>query len=57
MQNPLSDVINLVTLDPELYRNLMFMRDYKGDFADLALTFTTADSDLGQNREVCDSDS
>ena len=53
MRNPHSDVNDLVTLDPELYRNLMFMRDYQGDFADLALTFTTADSALGQSREVC----
>ncbi len=53
MRNPHSDVNDLVTLDPELYRNLMFMRDYDGDFADLALTFTVADSDAGHNREVC----
>ena len=52
MRNPHSDVNDLVTLDPELYRNLMFMRDYNGDFADLALTFTVADSDAGHNREV-----
>ncbi|KAL0034411.1 hypothetical protein WJX79_000811 [Trebouxia sp. C0005] len=52
MRNPHSDVNDLVTLDPELYRNLMFMRDYDGDFADLALTFTVADSDAGHNREV-----
>ncbi|DBB12911.1 TPA: hypothetical protein ACH3X3_005665 [Trebouxia sp. C0006] len=52
MRNPHSDVNGLVTLDPELYRNLMFMRDYDGDFADLALTFTVADSDAGHNREV-----
>lgn len=52
MRNPHSDVNDLVTLDPELYRNLMFMRDYDGDFADLALTFTTADSDITHTREV-----
>lgn len=52
MRNPQSDVNDLVTLDPELYRNLMFMRDYDGDFADLALTFTTADSDIAHTREV-----
>lgn len=52
MRNPQSDVNDLVTLDPELYRNLMFMRDYSGDFADLALTFTTADSAVGLTREV-----
>lgn len=52
MRNPHSDINDLVTLDPELYRNLMFLRDYDGDFADLALTFTTADNDVGQSREV-----
>ena len=52
MRNPHSDVNDLVTLDPELYRNLMFMRDYHGDFADLTLTFTTADSDITHTREV-----
>ena len=52
MRNPHSDINDLVTLDPELYRNLMFLRDYEGDFSDLALTFTTADNDVGQNREV-----
>lgn len=52
MRNPHSDINDLVTLDPELYRNLMFLRDYNGDFSDLALTFTTADNDVGQSREV-----
>ena len=52
MRNPHSDINDLLTLDPELYRNLMFLRDYEGDFADLALTFTTADDNLETNREV-----
>ena len=52
MRNPHSDINDLLTLDPELYRNLMFLRDYEGDFADLALTFTTADNNLEASREV-----
>ena len=43
---------DLPTLDAELYRNLMRLRDYEGDAADLALTFTVADSTLGDHREV-----
>ena len=46
------DVNDLPTLDAELYRNLMHLRDYQGDAADLALTFTVADSALGVHREV-----
>lgn len=52
MRNPHSDINDLVTLDPELYRNLMSLRDYEGDFSDLALTFTTADNHVGHSREV-----
>jgi hypothetical protein len=46
------DVNDLPTLDAELYRNLLVLRDYGGDAADLALTFTVADSTLGAHREV-----
>jgi ubiquitin-protein ligase E3 C len=47
--NTLSD---LPTLDPELYKNLMFMKNYKGDIEDLCLAFTAVDSCLGVNTEV-----
>ena len=43
---------DLPTLDAELYRSLMFLRDYDGDAADLALTFSIVDDDLGTNHEV-----
>ena len=43
---------DLPTMDAELYRSLMFLRDYDGDAADLALTFSITDDDLGGNREV-----
>ena len=46
------DVNDLPTLDSELYRNLMHLRDYQGDASDLALTFTVGDSALGVHREA-----
>ncbi|CAN0455731.1 unnamed protein product, partial [Laminaria digitata] len=39
-------------LDPELYRNLMFLKTYNGaDVEDLCLTFTVADEAFGANTE------
>jgi hypothetical protein len=46
------DVNDLPTLDGEVYRNLMLLRDYSGDVSDLALSFTITDSELGENQEV-----
>ncbi|GAX81158.1 hypothetical protein CEUSTIGMA_g8591.t1 [Chlamydomonas eustigma] len=47
------DVNDLPTLDMQLYRNLMMLRQYKGDVADLSLTFTVNASASGQqNLEV-----
>lgn len=37
---------HLPSLDPELYRSLMFLRSYEGDVGDLALTFTVG-SEMG----------
>lgn len=34
---------DLSTLDAELYKNLMFLKTYDGDAADLCLSFTVAD--------------
>lgn len=42
----------LKSLDPILYRNLLYLRDYPGDVQDLGLDFTTANNDLGETR-VC----
>ena len=36
-------VDDLPALDAELYRNLIFLRNYKGDFDSLALDFTVTD--------------
>jgi ubiquitin-protein ligase E3 C len=30
---------DLASLDPELYKNLLFVKNYQGDFEDLGLTF------------------
>mmetsp|Transcript_5042 Transcript_5042/g.14483 ORF Transcript_5042/g.14483 Transcript_5042/m.14483 type:complete len:998 (+) Transcript_5042:1276-4269(+) len=46
------DVNDLPTLDAELYRNLMHLRDYQGDAADLALTFTISKSAVEDREEV-----
>ncbi|KAL4436604.1 hypothetical protein ABPG75_003743 [Micractinium tetrahymenae] len=46
------DINDLPTLDPELYRNLVFLKRYEGDVADLGLTFTITDNVLGRAQEV-----
>ena len=47
------DLHDLPSLDAELYKSLLFLRDYEGDVDDLALSFTVTDGALGQNKEVC----
>lgn len=39
----------LSTLDPELYRNLMYVKHYDGDVKDLALDFTVTEESLGKH--------
>jgi ubiquitin-protein ligase E3 C len=43
---------DLSTLDATLYQNLMFLKNFEGDAEDLCLTFTVADDDFGENKEV-----
>lgn len=43
---------DLSTMDPQLYNNLMFLKNYDGDAEDLCLTFTIANDDFGGNKEV-----
>jgi len=43
---------DLSTIDPQLYNNLMFLKNYDGDAEDLYLTFTVANNDFGGNKEV-----
>ncbi|CAH1133303.1 unnamed protein product [Ceutorhynchus assimilis] len=40
----------LKSLDPVLYRNLLYLRDYNGDVSDLGLDFTIVNNDLGETR-------
>ena len=40
----------LKSLDPILYRNLLYLRDYPGDVQDLGLDFTLMNNDLGETR-------
>ncbi|KAL3283640.1 hypothetical protein HHI36_006779 [Cryptolaemus montrouzieri] len=40
----------LKSLDPVLYRNLLYLRDYPGDVTDLGLDFTTVHNDLGETK-------
>ncbi|XP_019869937.1 ubiquitin-protein ligase E3C [Aethina tumida] len=40
----------LKSLDPVLYRNLLYLRDYQGDVSDLGLDFTSVSNDLGETK-------
>ncbi|XP_013415236.1 ubiquitin-protein ligase E3C [Lingula anatina] len=42
------DIHHLASLDPEMYKNLLFLKNYKGDLSDLGLDFTVANSELGE---------
>lgn len=46
------DAHHLRSLDPVLYRNLLYLRDYSGDVQDLGLDFTTVSDDLGKTRVI-----
>jgi hypothetical protein len=50
--NYLHMLADLESLDAELHRNLMFLKTYDGDVADLCLTFTVTHDELGAQREV-----
>jgi len=43
---------DLVTMDPQLYQNLMFLKSYRGNAADLSLNFTVVIDDFGGNVEI-----
>jgi ubiquitin-protein ligase E3 C len=49
-----SSLNDLKSLDPELYKQLVFMRNYDGNVEDLSLTFSVADENevTGERREV-----
>jgi ubiquitin-protein ligase E3 C len=43
---------DLSTVDPQLYNNLMFLKTFDGDAADLCLTFTVTHNEFGGTRDV-----
>lgn len=44
------DVHHLASLDPIMYRNLLYLKSYMGDVADLNLDFTVLSDELGERR-------
>lgn len=44
------DVHHLASLDPVMYRNLLSLKNYDGDVADLNLDFTVVNEELGETR-------
>lgn len=42
------DIHHLASLDPEVYRNLLFLKSYGGDVEELGLNFTVVNNDLGE---------
>lgn len=44
------DVHHLASLDPIMYRNLLYLKSYKGDVTDLGLDFTVLSDELGERR-------
>ncbi|KAL8504988.1 hypothetical protein ACS0TY_016256 [Phlomoides rotata] len=42
----------LSTLDPELYKNLMYVKHYDGDVKDLSLDFTVTEESLGKRHVI-----
>ncbi|XP_076243560.1 ubiquitin-protein ligase E3C isoform X2 [Calliopsis andreniformis] len=44
------DVHYLASLDPVMYRNLLYLKSYKGDVTDLGLDFTVLSDELGERR-------
>ncbi|TMW66809.1 hypothetical protein Poli38472_014121 [Pythium oligandrum] len=42
----------LPSLDPEIYKNLMFLKSYEGDVEDLGLTHTVVHEMFGQQHEI-----
>lgn len=42
----------LPSLDPEIYKNLMFLKSYEGDVEDLGLTHTVVHQVFGEQKEI-----
>ncbi|XP_062900489.1 ubiquitin-protein ligase E3C isoform X1 [Mobula hypostoma] len=46
------DIHHLASLDPEMYRNLLFLKSYDGDVEELGLNFTVVNNELGEAQVV-----
>ncbi|XP_054430760.1 ubiquitin-protein ligase E3C [Pteronotus mesoamericanus] len=46
------DIHHLASLDPEVSRNLLFLKSYEGDVEELGLNFTVVNNDLGEAQVV-----
>ncbi|XP_074640383.1 ubiquitin-protein ligase E3C-like [Tubulanus polymorphus] len=44
------DVHHLASLDPQVYKNLLYLKNYAGDVAELEIDFTVASSILGETK-------
>lgn len=42
------DIHHLASLDPEMYKNLLSLKDYEGDVSDLGLDFTVVNNEIGE---------
>ena len=46
------DIHFLASLDPLMYKNLLYLKNYQGDVSELGLDFTVVQSDLGENKII-----
>lgn len=46
------DMHHLASLDPVLYRNLLYLKNYDGDVQELGLDFTVVHDELGETKVV-----
>ena len=44
------DIHHLASLDPEMYKNLLFLKHYDGNIADLELDFTAVNNQFGDTK-------
>lgn len=43
-------VHHLASLDPVMYKNLLFLKNYEGDVSELGLDFTVVNDELGETK-------
>ena len=44
------DIHHLQSLDPEVYKNLLFLKHYDGDVSSLGLDFTAVNNNFGETK-------